>query len=107
MSFEERQPIAEALSTVAGVNGFAYKPRAATLGDAWPQWLGGEHVAPGVFQTNWRIVVLVPVDEQAQEEWINAHLQPLVEALADVVWITDVTPGVSGDSPALMLNSRE
>lgn len=107
MSFAQRQPLAAALSTVPGVQGYAYKPGAARVGDAWPKWAGDAHEAPGAFTTTWEIYVLVPRDDAGQEEWIEAHRDALIEALAPVLWVDQVTPGLSGDSPALVLTGRE
>ncbi len=108
MSFAQRQPIAEALSDVPGVKGYAYRPRAAKVGDAWPKWMGATtHDAPGAFTHSWQIVILLPADDAGQEDWISARLDALIDALAPVVWVDQVTPGLSDDAPALMLTCRE
>lgn len=107
MGFEVRPDIAEALSEVDGVTGYTRRPSAPRVGDAWPKWSGDTHVAPGAFETTWQIVVLLPNDEAAQEEWIVARRVALVEALAAVAWVVGMEPGVSADSPALLINCRE
>ena len=107
MGFESRQPIADALCTVPGVVGFKYKPRAAKIGDAWPTWGGDTHVSPGAYETRWTVMILMPLDDAGQEEWIETHRDALVEALADAVWVDEIAPGLSGDSPVLMLTCRE
>lgn len=107
MSFEERAPIAAALSEVPGVKGYAYRPRAPKTGDGWPRWMGVEILSTGTSVTAWQVIVLVPTDEAAQETWIGERLQAFVDALSDIVWVINIEPGVSNDSPALLLNCRE
>lgn len=107
MSFQQRQPIADALSEVPGVTGYAYRPRAAGVGDAWMKWLGATRVSLGAYEVSWQVTVLVPLDESGQEEWIEQHFDDLIEALAPVLCVDTVEPGLSGDSPALMLTGRE
>lgn len=107
MSLAERQPIAEALSQVDGVTGFPYRPRAVKTGDAWPVWGGCGQVTSGIFETSWRIEVMVPQDEQFREEWIDERLQALVDSLSSVLYVLNAGPGVSSESPALILTCKE
>lgn len=102
-----RTDIAEALSTVDGVQGFAIRPAGAQLGDSWPKRGAATHVAPGAWETSWQIVVLAPTDEAAQDDWIVAHQDDLAEALAPVVHIDSIDLGTSSDSPAFLINCRE
>lgn len=104
-----RDDMAAALSTVSGVRGYAYAPSARKVGDAWVRWNGDERVAPGEFTASWQIVVLLPQDEGAGQIWVDAHRWPLVDALEDgsLVHVESILPGVSADSPALMINCRE
>ncbi len=107
MGMEIRADIAAALSTVADITGHPYRPSAPRVGDAWPKWTGGPHVAPGVVETGWAVYVLLPSDEQAQDTWITGHLDVLLEALAPLLWVESVEAGASLDSPALILNGKE
>jgi len=104
-----REEIAMALSTVSGVKGYPYAPAARKLGDAWVRWLGDERAAPGEFTATWQIVVLLPQDEGVGQLWVDQHRWPIVDALeADsLVYVESMQPGVSADSPALMINCRE
>jgi hypothetical protein len=107
--FAARSAFAAALSEVAGVQGYAWKPSAPKVGDGWPRWQGSEHIAPGAMQTTWQIVILLPTDEQKQQEWIEARLDELIDALVDAAdaWVVSVEPGTATDRPALMINCRE
>ncbi len=109
MSFLAARPLlAAALSEVPGVKGYAYRPRAARVGDAWPKWMGAvTHDAPGAFTQAWQIIILLPADDAGQEDWISARMDALIDALSPVVWVEQVTPGLSDDAPALMLTCRE
>lgn len=107
MSLAERTPIAAALSAVDGVQGFAYRPKAARLGDAWPVWVSCAQVTPGIFETSWRVEILVPTDELRREEWIDERLQGLVDSLSEVLYVVSAAPGVSSDTPALILTCKE
>jgi hypothetical protein len=104
-----REQMAAALSTVSGVKGYPYAPAARKVGDAWVRWNGDDRAAPGEFTATWQIVVLLPLDEGAGQGWIDAHRWPLTDALEDdsLVYVESMQPGVSADSPALMINCRE
>jgi hypothetical protein len=107
--FAARQAFATALSEVDGVQGFAWRPSAPKPGNAWPKWQGAETVAPGAMQSSWQIVLLLPADERAQEQWIEERLEGIVDALTenDVAFVASVEIGSASDKPALMINCRE
>ncbi len=105
--FPLRAVLADLLSTVDGMRGFEKKPSAAKVGDAWPRIRGLEHVAPGAWETDWTITILLPVDDMAQDEWIIARFDAITEALAPALWLVSMEIGVSGDRPALMITGRE
>lgn len=108
MGFEIRPDIAAMLSTVDGVTGYEQPPATARTGDAFPQWNGGEAVAPGLFETGWVIHVLLPEkDVKARDTWINAHIGLLVEALQPILWTLAVGPGTWQETPTLMLTCKE
>jgi hypothetical protein len=76
-----RDAIAAALSTVAGVTGYSYKPVTPKAGDAWPLWAGGERGPGRSFQYTWRVLILLPKDERAASAWIDEHVEALVDAM--------------------------
>lgn len=104
-----REDLAAALSTVSGVNGYPIRPKATDIGDAWLRWMGDTHEpeAPGVFVTEWQIIVLVPLDEAKQEEWVAARRWPLVDAITPLAYVVNLLPGTSDDRPALVITVRE
>jgi len=92
---ETREAIAAAVSAVAGVTGYPYAPRAYKSGDAWSQWGGaeppdGDGRYPANFVHMWRVVFVLPADEEAADVWTDAHLEPLVDALRPILSITDI-----------------
>ncbi len=107
--FAARAAFADALTSVSGVKGYQWKPSAPKVGDGWPRWQGSEHLAPGAMQTTWQIVILLPVDERAQQEWIESRLEQLIDALTEAAdaFVVGVEPGTATDRPALMINCRE
>jgi hypothetical protein len=77
-----RQAFANALSTVNGVRGYTYKPGAPRPGDAWAQWTGDTvDDASGQMMSGWSVLVVLPQDERAADEWIDEHAQELGDAL--------------------------
>lgn len=90
----KRQEIADALDTVPGVRGFRVRPSAASTGDGWPQWGGARRPdsARGMFTQVWRALIRVPGDEVAADEWVDAHIDDLADALRSVGYMTECTP---------------
>lgn len=105
--FPLRTELAAALDTVAGVQGYPRKPAAARTGDAWPRIGVLTHVAPGSWETEWQIVILLPQDEGKQDDWIINRLDDITDVLAPLVWVVNVEVGASADAPALLINCRE
>jgi len=105
--FALRAPMAQALSAVSGVQGFPKAPSAAKVGDAWPRHAGLTHVSQGGWENNWQVVIKLPEDELARDEWLIQRLEAIEDALAPLVWITTAEIGTSGDSPALLINCKE
>lgn len=102
-----RDDIVTMLGTVPGIKAYAYKPQSARVGDAWVTWGAEDRIAPGEFETSWKVVILAPLDERRQEAWREELRDQLMDALSPVVWVTRLYPGQSGDSPALMLDCKE
>lgn len=88
-----REDVAAALSTVAGVTGYAYKPAVTNVGDAWPLLNGWERAADvPLFLMTRRINVVLPADEVAASEWIDAKWEALVDALLPVGYVERIEP---------------
>lgn len=87
-----RAALASALTTVAGVTGYAYRPTAPAPGDAWPL-LGALERAEGMaFYVTWRVMVFLPQDERAASEWIDTHYEDLVDALEPWGFVDRIEP---------------
>ena len=91
----KRQEFADALSTVAGVKAHPYRPGEPRAGDAWPQWSGGTlDDASGQMMNGWSVVVMLPQDERAADEWVDARAQLIGDALerAQVAYVEGFAP---------------
>lgn len=108
MSYALRAAIATAVSTVDGVKCYPLKPTARTqAGDAWVKWNGSARIAPGAIETSWQVIVLLPQDDKAGDEWRAAREWALIDALDSVLYVNGMEPGSIDDSPALLINCRE
>lgn len=106
----DREAIAAALSAVAGVKGYAKRPKATKAGDGWPL-LGPMERGPGLsFTATWRVLVQLPADEVAASEWIDSHHEDLVDALEPVGFVDRIEPVVfdteAGEQLGLQLTIR-
>ncbi|MBM0274132.1 hypothetical protein [Micromonospora tarensis] len=88
----DRAAIAAVLSTIDGVTGYASRPSVLAAGDAWPL-LGPLDRASGYsFTATWRVFVIIPSDEVKASEWLDAHVDELVEALLPVGFVDQILP---------------
>lgn len=108
----KRAEIAAALSTVAGVNGWARRPKATASGDAWPRYAGSAMDEDSYqFIHTWQVLIQLPSDEAAAESWSDDHLDGLWAALQPVGYPVGVEPVDIGNAerpriPALMITMR-
>ena len=87
-----RETIAAALSTVAGVTGYATRPDILSSGDAYPlvdTMLRGPGAA---FETRWRVIVILAGDEYDAIDQLDSLAPAITEALAAVAFVDSVTP---------------
>lgn len=111
MTFDtSRQQIAEALSTIDGVQGFAKRPKVLNTGDAYPL-LGSAERGPGLaFMATWRIIVILGKDEASAIDKTETLLPELGAALDPVAFVVTVTPFAvptsGGDLFALEITAR-
>jgi hypothetical protein len=105
-----RTAIAAALTTVTGVKGYAWRPRAFKAGDAWPL-LGETSRGPGrSWQVDWKVFVVLGNDEKAAADKADALLPDLCAALDPVAFVDTATPITittdAGELYALELRAR-
>jgi hypothetical protein len=105
-----RDDFATALSTVDGVNGYAKRPKALKVGDAWPLLSSIDRAEGLVFEVTWRVMILLPQEEIAASDWIDSHAADLVVALNPVAIVDQLAPVTtvvnSTDQLALQLTLR-
>lgn len=88
----DRTATAAALRTVDGVTGYESKPKILRPGDAWPL-LGPLDRAGGMsFTATWRVFLILPQDEVKASEWLDSHVDPLVDALLPVGFVDQILP---------------
>jgi hypothetical protein len=106
----QRQEIADALSTADGVTGHPFRPRTFPAGAAWPLLDRLDRGPAHDFEATWRVVVILPDDEQRASEWFDAHHEDVAEALADFGHVDSIAPFLvatdSGDMEAMILTIR-
>lgn len=84
--------LAAALSTVDDVTGHAYRPATKQLqaGDGWAR-LGPMERGPGrVFEVAWRVFVALPRGGPESTEWVQAHVEDIVDALEPVGFVDQI-----------------
>lgn len=87
-----RANIAAALTTVAGVTGYAKKPKVTRAGDAWPL-INQLTRGPGAtFQTEWRIAVTIGADEGSAIDRFDSLVPEITQALQAVAYVDLARP---------------
>lgn len=78
---DQRQLLADTLSTVTDVTGYVTRPTLLRTGDAWPilPSLDLEHGL--IWRPTWRVLVVLPSDEAKAVEWVDTHFAAIVAAL--------------------------
>jgi hypothetical protein len=107
---DTRQTLAEALSDVIGVVGYPYRPTTPQVGDAWPL-LGPLERADGfAFYVSWRVLVFLGGDETYASQWIDEHLDGLIEGISPVAYVDGAQPvqlsSASGNAFGFQINVR-
>ena len=92
MTDTNRQTIADALSTVEGITGYAKRPEVLGEGVGWarPQRLTR---GPGqAWMTTWSVIVLLTGDEETASDQLDVFAVTLPEALIEVLYVDTITP---------------
>jgi hypothetical protein len=107
----QRQKIADALSTVEGVTGHPFRPRTFPAGTAWPLLDRLDRGPAYDFEVTWRVVVILPGDEQRASEWFDEHHEPIADGLQSLGYVERIEPGIvvteAGDMEAMILTLRK
>jgi hypothetical protein len=108
-----RAAIAAALSTVAGVSGYRYRPTAPRAGDAWTILPSMERQDDIVWRPTWTILIVLPSEERAASDWIDDRFDAIVAALQAAVagyWPDTAEPAMmatgAGDVYVLQITGR-
>ena len=95
MSATTRQTIAAAASTVDGIQCHEERPTSPQAGDAWPLVAGierGEGAAAAVFQTTWRVAVVLAGDVGTATDQFDTLLPQLCDALQAEIFVDSARP---------------
>src|SRR4051812_28981094 len=74
-----REDIADTLSTVPGVTGYAVPPAGGQPGDAWPEWTSTRFVSMTNFEATFDVYLILT--NSHLPETVNAA-DPMIEAVA-------------------------
>jgi hypothetical protein len=89
-----RTALAGALSDVDGVRGYVYAPTVYKPGDAWAQWAGAEPPEGGRYRNNFvhsfRVIIILPVDAETSDSFVDGHLDALVDAIAPTLTVSSI-----------------
>lgn len=97
-----RTELATALDAVDGINAYDKTPSVIDVGTAMPL-LGGMTAGPafGLFEVTWSVRVVCGRTPQDAIPFLDAHLAPILEALAPHGYVESIDPAVlttaSGD----------
>lgn len=92
-----RTALEGALDAATGVQFYERPPSTPRTGDAFGFWSGAIPPDRGAyalsFAHEWQVHIVVPADPVAADEWVEAHLEDVVDAVADVLAISSIQPG--------------
>lgn len=107
----DRQQIADALSTVDGVNGFKFRTKTMNPGDAFPLLETRLRGPARSYEATWRIIVLLPKGEQDASDWMDSHFEELADCFDEIGYVDLIEPGTlateAGDRDVMILRLRK
>ena len=93
MSDAVRTAIADAASTVSGVNVTPYFRQTTRAGDGMVRLDHATRDANGFgYVDTWHVLVLLPSDIAQAEQWLEANLNDLADAVGTELLISTITP---------------
>lgn len=87
-----REELAAAASTVAGVECSPYYEVQTTPGQAYVQWMRTDYPNRLGGEDYWAVLVTLPTDAAAAQQWIEQHKAALVDALGEALVVTQALP---------------
>lgn len=88
-----RDDLAAAASTVPGVKGYPKRPPAPRAGDAWPMFRSAPRdPESGQFFALWRVIVMLPQDEEAAIAFYDERMWAFVDAFQPYGYVDNLEP---------------
>lgn len=88
-----RDELAAVATALDGVNVTGHYRQSLKAGDGFVKWNGRDRDDSGLGWIDiWQVWVALPQDLGAAETWLTEHLEPLIEAIDDVLVVTTVAP---------------
>jgi len=107
----DRAELAQILSTIDGVSGFAYRPKIMSSGNAWPLLGPLERGPADDYLATWRVVIILPTDERKASDWFANHLEDITDALDQFSYVERIEPYAvqteGGDVNAMLLTMNK
>jgi hypothetical protein len=89
-----RQEIADVLSGIDGMHGFAYRPKTTNPGDAFPLLESMDTAAGMNLEVTWRIIVLLPKTEKDAMEFFDSMHEVISDVLNEQIgYVERIQPG--------------
>lgn len=92
MSATTRASIAAAVSTVDGLTGYADRPVPPSPGDAWPLVAELNRGPGSVFETTWRVAVVLSGDVGTATDQFDTLIPQLCQALQSELYVDQARP---------------
>lgn len=91
MIAQTRASLAAALDTADGVRGYARRPAAPKVGDAWPNLAGLERGPGQTLLTSWVVHLVLGTDEATAVDLGDAAAEAVFDALEVVAFVDSLT----------------
>jgi hypothetical protein len=89
-----REEIAEAASTVTGVDCYPYYRLLSKPGQAYVELLRIDYPNKFGGEAYWGVVICLPADQAAAQAWVEEHQQALFTACGEALEVTQLRPEI-------------
>jgi hypothetical protein len=103
----DREEIVEFLAAVPALNPMVWPPSVQAQGQAWPLLGRVETAGYGYGSVTWRVIVLAGADARTAEQFTDANLGLIVEALRPFMYVDTITPVALPEWAALEFAGRK